>query len=85
MLRFVVTLLVVLLGVAVVGTVITDLFWLTLVALAGILAVGAMGVSMHLRAPEAQDHSAPGESSARMRLMRGHGLPQRRDGLSRAA
>ncbi|MGY1707410.1 STAS domain-containing protein [Geodermatophilus sp. SYSU D00697] len=45
MLTTVIALLVVSLGAAVVGTVVTGLFWLTLVGIAGVLGTGAVGVS----------------------------------------
>ncbi|MGY1780630.1 hypothetical protein [Geodermatophilus sp. SYSU D01036] len=45
MVATVLALLALFLGAALVGTLVTGLFWLTLVALAGILGTGAVGVS----------------------------------------
>jgi uncharacterized protein YacL len=55
MFGLVVTLLLSWLGAMGIGT-ITGAFWLTLVALVGLLVTGAMGVSMRMTAEE---HSAP--------------------------
>lgn len=65
MLGLVVALLVVCLGAAVAGVVIPGLFWLTVVALAGILGTGAVGVSM-LR-PREGDEASPAERRAELR------------------
>ena len=51
MLVLVVALVLVWLGIAVVGTVVSGLFWLTLVAIAAILGTGAVGVSLHAARP----------------------------------
>jgi UPF0716 family protein affecting phage T7 exclusion len=52
---------------AAVGTVITGLFWLTLVSFAGVLMAGATGVSMILR--RAEEVASPAESEAVLRVL----------------
>jgi hypothetical protein len=54
MIATVLAVLAVFLGTAVVGTVVTGLFWLTLVGIAGVLGTGAMGVS-RIRMPTPDD------------------------------
>lgn len=70
MLGVVIALLVVLVAAAVVGVVITSLFWLSLVALGGILLTGAVGVSvLGARAPDdADDEPRPAVGRSHLRL-----------------
>lgn len=67
MLGLVVALLVVCLGAAVAGVVIPGLFWLTVVALAGILGTGAAGVSIFR--PREEDDASRAERRAELRLI----------------
>ncbi len=67
MLGLVIALVLICLGAAVAGAVVTGLFWLTLVALAGLLVVGAAGVSM-IR-PPAEGGASPAERGARLSVI----------------
>jgi hypothetical protein len=84
MIALIVTVLVTSLGTAVVGTVVTGLFWLTLVSLAVFLTAGAGGVSRFCRGVS-PDEVAPAPRLAELRLITST-APSRHDaGLGRAA
>jgi hypothetical protein len=59
MVALVIALVLICLGAAVAGVLVAGLFWLTLVALAGLLVTGAAGVSM-IR-PPVEGGASPGE------------------------
>ncbi len=67
MLGPVLALLLVFLGAAVAGAVVTGLFWLTMVALAGLLLTGATGLSM-IR-PPARDSASLAERRTRLSVI----------------
>ncbi len=89
MLGPVLALLLVFLGAAVAGVVVTGLFWLTMVALAGLLLTGATGVSMFRPPPEGSASLA--ERGARPSVItsypgaRDRGRPQDGGELEKAA
>lgn len=67
MVGLVLALVVVCLGAAVVGVLVTELFWLTLIALAGVLFMGAVGLSpAH---PPEDDDASPEELGAELRMI----------------
>jgi hypothetical protein len=78
MLGLVMALLLVCLGAAVAGAVVPGLFWLTLVALAGLLVTGAAGVSM-IR-PPAEGGAPPVERRAHLRVVSSAGGGRDRGG-----
>jgi uncharacterized membrane protein len=83
MLGLITVLLVVFLGAAAVGAVVTGLFWLTLIALALFLVTGAVGVSLHLQ--RADDSPSPVEHEAEVRPISSRRRAQGGGEFSRAA
>ena len=81
--RFVVASLIACLAAAVAGAVVTGLFWLTLVALAVGLVMGAFAVS--LRRPQADEELEPAVGGADVRTIRPHRRPTHGQTSSRAA
>ncbi len=77
MFGLVIALVLVWLGLAVVGTVVTGFFWLTLVAIAGILGTGAVGMSLRTARP-LPDARPAGRPAEIRRITSAPGSPRRR-------
>ncbi len=89
MLGLIIAVLVIFLGAAAVGTIVPGLFWLTVVAIAGVLVAGAVGVSMLRIRPE--DDARPDVRRGQLTVVAAHRSPPQNHGsqdggeVSRAA